>query len=333
VVLGDGGIEVVKTGVDSEIKVNVVVGDGRTEVVSTGMDFIGSEVVVIVLDDDKTEALGNRMEDVDSWIEVIRDDRKIVGNGIKVEIKVNAVVVGDDRTETVGTGMEVSNAIEDEDSGIKSDVVLGIGVVVGTDVVEATLDEESINIEIEFVGTMKTVGSKMVDMIDGGIEVVGIEIEVVINDKFGTEFDVIIGTKVFVGTGTELVGISIVEDCEIEPEIVGTRIELVGITGKDEMNVIIELVGCDKEVEVVLMDTVELLTAEEVITSEDRDTKLELVVGVAVVVGNGVGGVLQNWYSHETEYVPVSLVIKTCRYSIIQIICSTYINDTISLLL
>ena len=314
-VVGDRGIEVVKTGVDSEIEVNAVVGDDRTEVVGTGMDVIGSEIEVIVLDDDRTEVLGNRIEDVDSWIEVIRDDREVVGTGIKVEIKVDVVVVGDDRTETAGTGMEVVNAIEDEDSVIRSDVVLGIGVVVGTEVVKVTLDEDSINIEIEFVGTMNTVGSKMVEKSDGGIDVVGTEIEIVTNDKFGTEIDVIIGAKVFVGTRTEFVEISIIGDCEIEPEIVGTRIEFVGITGKDEMDVIIELVGCGKEVEVVLMDTVELSKAEEVTTSEDGDTKLELVIGVAVVVGNGVGGVPQNWYSHETEYVPVSLAMKTCRYS------------------
>ena len=261
-VVGDRGIEVVKTGVDSEIEVNAVVGDDRTEVVSTGMDVIGSEIEVIVLDDDRTEVLGN--------------------------------------------------GIEDEDSVIRSDVVLGIGVVVGTEVVKVTLDEDSINIEIEFVGTMNTVGSKMVEKSDGGIDVVGTEIEIVTNDKFGTEIDVIIGAKVFVGTRTEFVEISIIGDSEIEPEIVGTRIEFVGITGKDEMDVIIELVGCGKEVEVVLMDTVELSTAEEVTTSEDDDTKLELVIGVAVVVGNGVGGVPQNWYSHDIEYVPISLIMNAC---------------------
>jgi len=60
------------------------------------------------------------------------------------------------------------------------------------------------------------------------------------------------------------------------------------------------------------MNTVELSTAEEVTTSEDGDTKLELVAGVAVVVGNDVGGVSQNWYSHDIEYVPISLIINAC---------------------
>ena len=265
-------------GIEVEVVIEEVVG---MEVVGSGIEVVDSETVVEVMVVNNKVVIGTGMEVVDSEIEV-------------------SVVVGNDRTEVVGTGAE--------DSGIESDVVSDNRVVVGTEVVEENSDME-VDIEIAVVGTMETVGFKMeVRVAEGnrGVEVVGIGMEAAIDDDPGIEIDVVIGTTVFVGTGTE-VEKSIVE---VEAGIVDTRMELVGIAEDKD-----KLVGCGEETGVVLIDTVELSTAEKVITREDGNTKLELGVGVVVVGGGGgggVGGVPQNWYSHEIEYVPASLVINIC---------------------
>ena len=73
-------------------------------------------------------------------------------------------------------------------------------------------------------------------------------------------------------------------------ETVDTTMELVGTTEvsvvEGDMDVVIELVGCGTEV--VLMETVELSTAEEVTTTREDcgiNTELELGTGVVVVKG------------------------------------------------
>jgi len=225
--------------------------------------------VIEVVPGMEVEVVGNGVEianaeNVVEIVDVVRG-RVVVSIGMEVEIEIGLV----DRTEVVGTGMKV--VTDDDDPRIEIDVVIGTEVLVGTGMEVVTEDDPGIEIDV-VIGTEVLVGT--------GMEVVDPRIEV-------------IGTEVLVDTGTEVVVINIVEDCEIEAEIVDTGMELISITEGEEIT--IELVGCGKEVEVVLMDMMELSTAEEVTTSEDGDTttKLELV-SVVVVVGNGVGGVPQN---------------------------------------
>ena len=246
------GIGVV-VGVDSEIEVSLVVGDDRTEFIGTGMEVVkttededsgtesdvaigigvvaATEVVKITLDEDSNMEVENKMKVVDT---------------VDSEIEVS-VFVGDDRREIVGTVMKVVNTAEDEDSKIENVVLLGIGVVVGTDAVEVTLDENS-DMELEAVVVVKTEGSKMGAVVgDGGIEAVSTRMEIVdseievsggdevvgaglevINttedENSGAESDVAIGIGVVVGA--EVIEVTLDENSDVDISI---EIKVVGI--------------------------------------------------------------------------------------------------------
>jgi len=138
VVADDEGIEVVRTGVDSEVELVVAVDDNRTEIVGTGMAVANTEGCEV-------------KSDVVAGIEVI----KVTLGEDSVDIEKMLVVMGDEGIKVVGTKIEV---VINDNSGIETEVVFGAEVLIGTvtEFVEIIGDceivTEVVDNRMEFVG-------------------------------------------------------------------------------------------------------------------------------------------------------------------------------------
>jgi len=266
-----------------------VVGDDRTEVIGTGMDVVNtaededsgteSDVAIGIGVVAATEVVGVTPNE-ESNTEV--DNEMKVVETVDSEIEVS-VFVGDDRRKVVRTGMKVVNTAEDEDSKIESEVLLGIGVVVGTDVVEVTLDENC-DMELEAVVIVKTEGSKMgvravvgegeIEVVITGMEIVNSEIEV--NMVVGDD-----KTEV-VSTGMEVVDSEI--EISVGNEVVGTGLEVINTTEDEDS-------GTESDVTidmgVVVGAEVDKVTLDE---DSDMDVNIEIkVVGIMETVDSKMG--------------------------------------------